>query len=156
MLGVMRAPNERFWVVTDREVVRVSGPDALGYLQGQVSQDLVPMGIGDRRWTFLLQPTGKVDVLARVERTADDTFVFDVAEHGDRIDDFTVTDFIDLGPLDVDLGFIGDAAFSASGTGEIRYQGGLLSADFDGNGSIDFSVILTGAPTINADQILGI
>lgn len=85
-----------------------------------------------------------------------DTFVFDVAEHGDRIDDFTVTDFIDLGPLDVDLGFIGDAAFSASGTGEIRYQGGLLSADFDGNGSIDFSVILTGAPTINADQILGI
>ena len=31
------------------------------------------MAVGDRRWTFLLQPTGKVDVLARVERTADDT-----------------------------------------------------------------------------------
>ena len=44
------------------------------------------MGIGDRRWTFLLQPTGKVDVLARVERTADDTFVFDVdAGYGDEL-----------------------------------------------------------------------
>ena len=86
MLSAMRAPNERFWVVTDREVVRVSGPDALGYLQGQVSQDLLPMAIGDRRWTFLLQPTGKIDVLARVERTADDTFVFDVdAGYGDEL-----------------------------------------------------------------------
>ncbi len=70
--------TEPFWVATDREVVRVSGPDALTYLQGQVSQDLLPMALGDRRWTFLLQPTGKLDVLARVERTADDTFVFDV------------------------------------------------------------------------------
>ena len=44
------------------------------------------MAVGDRRWTFLLQPTGKVDVLARVERTADDTFVFDVdAGYGDAL-----------------------------------------------------------------------
>ena len=63
---------DQFWVATDREVVKVSGPDALTYLQGQVSQDLLPMAIGDRRWTFLLQPTGKVDVLAAVERVADD------------------------------------------------------------------------------------
>ena len=70
--------SEPFWVATDREVVRVSGPDALTYLQSQVSQDLRPMATGDRRWTFLLQPTGKVDVLARVARAAEDTFVFDV------------------------------------------------------------------------------
>lgn len=70
--------SEPFWVATDRDVVRVSGPDALTYLQGQVSQDLLPMAVGDRRWTFLLQPTGKVEVLSRVERTHDDTFVFDV------------------------------------------------------------------------------
>jgi folate-binding protein YgfZ len=78
--------SEPFWVATDREVVRVSGPDALTYLQGQVSQDLLPMAVGDRRWTFLLQPTGKVEVLARVERTHDDTFVFDVdAGYGDEL-----------------------------------------------------------------------
>ena len=78
--------DEPFWVTTDREVVRVSGPDAAAYLQGQVSQDLGPMAVGDRRWTFLLQPTGKVDVLARVEKVADDTFVFDVdAGYGDEL-----------------------------------------------------------------------
>lgn len=75
-----------FWVAVARDVVRVSGPDALTYLQGQVSQDLLPMAVGDRRWTFLLQPTGKVDVLARVERTADDTFVFDIdSGYGDAL-----------------------------------------------------------------------
>ena len=70
--------DDGFWVEVPRDVVRVSGPDALTYLQGQVSQDLSPMPVGDRQWTFLLQPNGKVDVLARVERTADDEFVFDV------------------------------------------------------------------------------
>ena len=74
------------WVASDREVVRVSGPDALTYLQGQVSQDLLTMVVGDRRWTFLLQPTGKIDVLARVTRTADDELVFDVdAGYGDEL-----------------------------------------------------------------------
>ncbi len=52
--------TDTFWVATDREVVRVSGPDALTYLQGQVSQDLLPMAIGDRRWTFVLRPTGEI------------------------------------------------------------------------------------------------
>jgi folate-binding protein YgfZ len=78
--------SEPFWVATDRDVVRVSGPDALTYLQGQVSQDLVPMAVGDRRWSFLLQPTGKVDVLTRIERIADDTFVLDIdAGYGEAL-----------------------------------------------------------------------
>jgi folate-binding protein YgfZ len=72
--------DEGFEVAGSRDVVRVSGSDALTYLQGQVSQDLLSMAVGDRRWTFLLQPTGKVDVLARVERTAEDEFVFDTDE----------------------------------------------------------------------------
>jgi folate-binding protein YgfZ len=92
------------WVATDREVVRVSGPDTLTYLQGQVSQDLVPMAVGDRRWTFLLQPTGKVDVLARVERVADDAFVFDIdAGWGDelvaRLNRFKIRVKVDVEPL---------------------------------------------------------
>jgi folate-binding protein YgfZ len=93
-----------FWVPTVREVVRVSGPDALTYLQGQVSQDVLPMAAGDRRWTFLLQPNGKVDVLARVERTADDTFVLDVdAGYGDllvvRLNRFKIRVKVDVDPL---------------------------------------------------------
>jgi len=95
---------EGFWVATDREVVRVSGPDALTYLQGQMSQDLLPMAIGDRRWTFLLQPTGKVDVLARVERVADDAFVFDIdAGWGDalvaRLNRFKIRVKVEVEPL---------------------------------------------------------
>lgn len=96
--------TEPFWVATDREVVRVSGPDAVTYLQGQVSQDLLPMAVGDRRWTFLLQPTGKIDVLARVERTADDAFVFDV-DHGfgqalvDRLQRFRIRVKVDIEPV---------------------------------------------------------
>ena len=70
--------TDAFWVAEPRDVVRVSGPDALTYLHGQVSQDLLGMAVGDSRWTFLLQPAGRVEVLARVRRTDDDTFVFDV------------------------------------------------------------------------------
>ena len=92
------------WVATDREVVKVSGPDALTYLQGQVSQDLLPTANGDRRWTFLLQPTGKIDVLARVERVADDAFVFDIdAGWGEalvaRLNRFKIRVKVDVEPL---------------------------------------------------------
>jgi folate-binding protein YgfZ len=36
------------------------------------------MAIGESRWTFLLQPTGRVDVLARVEKTGESTYLFDI------------------------------------------------------------------------------
>lgn len=60
-----------------RDVVQVAGPDAMTYLQSQLSQDLRPLQVGQSVWSFVLQPTGKVDVLLRVWRTADDTFVLD-------------------------------------------------------------------------------
>ena len=56
----------------------VEGPDALTYLQSQVSQDLRGLEVGRSRWTFGLQPTGKVDVLARVLRSGDAAFLLDV------------------------------------------------------------------------------
>jgi folate-binding protein YgfZ len=61
-----------------RDVVRVSGPDAVAYLQGQLSQDVEDLDVGATSWTFVLQPTGKVDVWGRVTRTAADAFVLDV------------------------------------------------------------------------------
>ena len=64
--------------VVDRDVVRVSGPDAATYLQGQVSQDVEGLAVGATTWSFVLQPTGKVDTWARVTRTADDAFLLDV------------------------------------------------------------------------------
>jgi folate-binding protein YgfZ len=58
------------WCEIERDVVRVTGDDAETYLQGQCSQDVAALGPGASAWTFLLQPTGKVDVFARVTRVA--------------------------------------------------------------------------------------
>jgi tRNA-modifying protein YgfZ len=61
-----------------RDVVMVEGPDAGTYLQSQLSQEVRDLSVGQSRWTLLLQPTGRVDVLARVLRSGDHAFVFDV------------------------------------------------------------------------------
>lgn len=66
-----------FWCEYPRDVVQVVGPDAASYLQSQLSQDLRPLQVGESTWSFVLQPTGKVEVLLRVWRTADETFVVD-------------------------------------------------------------------------------
>ncbi len=55
----------------------IDGPDAETYLQSQVSQDLRGMAVGDAKWTFLLQPTGRVDVLARVTMVGAERFELD-------------------------------------------------------------------------------
>ena len=55
----------------------VEGPDALSYLHSQVAQDLNGLEVGATTWTLVLEPTGKVESLARVTRTADDRFDFD-------------------------------------------------------------------------------
>ena len=65
------------WLGDQRDAVIVEGPDAATYLQSQASQDLRGLVAGESRWTFLLQPTGRVDVLARVTMLDDETFRLD-------------------------------------------------------------------------------
>ena len=60
-----------------RDVVVVAGPDAATYLQSQVSQDLSGLEVGERRWTFLLEPNGRVAVLAGCTRTGDEEYELD-------------------------------------------------------------------------------
>ncbi len=60
-----------------RDVVHVVGPDAATFLQSQLSQDIRPLAVGDSSWSFLLQPGGKIDVLLRVWRDGDESFVLD-------------------------------------------------------------------------------
>lgn len=62
----------------ERDSVAVEGPDALAFLQGQLSQDLDGMDVGEGRWSFILQPQGKVDALVRVVREDEDSYVLDV------------------------------------------------------------------------------
>ncbi len=59
-----------------RDVLRVAGPDAFSFLQGQLSQD-VNLPIGGSAWSLLLQPQGKVVALLRVVREGDESFLLD-------------------------------------------------------------------------------
>jgi folate-binding protein YgfZ len=60
-----------------RDLVRVSGPDAATYLQGQCSQDLETLEVGASAESLLLTPQGKIDVYHRATRTAADEFLLD-------------------------------------------------------------------------------
>ena len=69
-----------------RDHVIVEGPDALTYLHSQVAQDLDGLAVGESVWTLVLEPTGKIDSLARVRRAAAERFDFDTdAGFGDAL-----------------------------------------------------------------------
>jgi folate-binding protein YgfZ len=61
-----------------RDLLTVTGPDAVTWLQGQLSQDVAGLAVGDVTWTFVLAPQGKVDGWGRVQRIADDGLRIDV------------------------------------------------------------------------------
>src|SRR5262245_49188152 len=61
---------------SDRGFVRVTGPDALSFLQALVSADLDALADGDAAPSLLLHPQGKLDVAFRVVRVgADDLWL---------------------------------------------------------------------------------
>lgn len=94
-----------FWYAVPRDVVEVAGADAASYLQSQLSNDLRPLAVGGSLWSFVLQPTGKVDVLLRVWRTGDESFVLDTdVGFGEamiaRLNRFKIRVKADISPLD--------------------------------------------------------
>ena len=58
--------------------VVVAGPDAVSFVQGQVSQDVTGLAIGASAWSFILEPTGKVCALFLVTRSATDALTCDI------------------------------------------------------------------------------
>ena len=60
-----------------RDRLVLVGPDAGAYLQSQISQEVRDLEVGAARWTLVLDPTGKVEVLARLRRSTDDTYELD-------------------------------------------------------------------------------
>jgi folate-binding protein YgfZ len=91
-----------------RDALVVEGPDALGYLQGQLSQDVAGLGVGDSAWSWLLAPQGKVDALVRVARVGEESVVLDTDPgHGeavlDRLTRFKLRTRVDIRstPLEV-------------------------------------------------------
>ena len=69
-----------------RDVVQVHGPEAISFLQGQLSQDIEGLARGGSLPTLLLQPTGKVEAWLRATRVAGESVVLDVEEgFGDAV-----------------------------------------------------------------------
>jgi len=69
-----------------RDVVFVQGEDAESYLQGQLSQDVVALTIGQSADSLLLEPDGKLSALLRVTRIDPQGFVLEVdGGYGDAV-----------------------------------------------------------------------
>ncbi len=88
-----------------RDFLRVRGPEAFSYLQGQLSQDVSKLEVGEAVDSFLLQPQGKVEAFVRVTRFEDDEAVVDVdAGYGqavlDRLQRFKLRVKAEIEPLD--------------------------------------------------------
>jgi folate-binding protein YgfZ len=108
-----------------RDVVAVRGPDAEGYLQGQLSQDVVGLAVGAAADSLLLEPDGKLSALLRVTRTDGQGYVLDVdAGYGDavvaRLRRFLLRAKIELELLDW-------RCLSLRGSGVDERAGGLLT-----------------------------
>jgi folate-binding protein YgfZ len=61
-----------------RDVLAVRGPEAQEYLQGQLSQDVIALGVGASTDALLLEPDGKLTALLRVTKLDPNDFVLDV------------------------------------------------------------------------------
>ncbi len=69
---------ETTWMArVERDGAALAGPDAVSYLDGQVSQDVAGLEVGGSAWSWILQPAGKVDALVRVTRTGPDSLLVD-------------------------------------------------------------------------------
>ena len=62
----------------EKDFLRVFGTQAESYLQGQLSQEVEGMSDGESRFTFLLQPSGKVDAWLRITRQSESEYLLDV------------------------------------------------------------------------------
>jgi tRNA-modifying protein YgfZ len=91
-------------VTLSRDVLTVSGLDAVEYLQGQCSQDVASLSEGQTADALLLSPQGKVEAMIRVTRTGPDAFLIDTdAGSGDaartRLERFRLRVKVDIEPL---------------------------------------------------------
>lgn len=67
-----------YWTASHLDRVQIVGTDALTYLQSQISQEIRSLAVGESVWTFLLAPTGKVEVFGLLTRLEDQVLVLDV------------------------------------------------------------------------------
>jgi serralysin len=85
--------------------------------------------------------------------TGNDVFQFSFIEKGDKIADFEAGDRIDLRPTGVDFTFIGGSAFSGA-AGQLRFAGGELQGDVNGDGLADLAVTVVGGVVLASNLLI--
>jgi folate-binding protein YgfZ len=126
-----------------RDFVRVAGPDAVTFLQGQLSQDVARLAVAESTWALLLQPQGKVVALLRVLRVGDEELVLETdAGFGaaviERLNRFKLRVKADLDLLDWKCVAVRgpsshEAAAGGGGTVVVADWPGLSGADLVGD-----------------------
>ncbi len=122
-----------------RDVIGCTGPDAAHYLQGQCSQDLAPLEIGESTETLVLAPDGRLEALARVVRFEAETFLLDVdGGHGaallERLARFKLRSRLTLEPLEWVCIALRGAALDAVATPEAPV---VAAVDWNGWAGLD-------------------
>jgi folate-binding protein YgfZ len=125
-----------------RDVVRVAGPEAVAYLQGQLSQDVEALTAGASAESLLLSPQGKIDALVRVTRTGDDELVIDVdGGYGEavvaRLRRFKLRTKADIEALDWRCLALRGPRVTELALGTQRWAGLTLAADWPGLAGVD-------------------
>jgi tRNA-modifying protein YgfZ len=72
---VLRHEAGARWV--ERDALLVRGRDTVSYLQGQLSQELSGLEVGQATLSLLLEPQGRMDALIRVTRVGHEAIVLD-------------------------------------------------------------------------------
>jgi len=116
-----------------RDFVAVHGPDAVKFLQGQLSQQ-VEVAVGESAWALVLQPQGKLDSFLRFRREADDRYVLETdAGFGDglaeRLNRFKLRIKADVEPLAWKCLAVRGPAAAATGGNMVSDWPGLPGAD---------------------------
>lgn len=127
----MELPSGLERVLGPRDVVVVEGADAQSYLQSQVSQDLTGMTVGESRWSFVLEPTGKIDSFTRITRVAEERF-----------------------ELDTDAGF-GDALLARVNRFKIRVDATTSLAESRGGAADESARVAAGWPKMGVEIVPG-
>ncbi len=124
-----------------RDVFSVRGDDAESYLQGQLSQDVLALGIGATADSLLLQPDGKLTALLRVTRVDAQGFVLDTdAGFGDamvaRLKKFLLRSKVEIERLPWRCLALRGTGVSAAAAGllTVLEEGGALRLPFEWNG----------------------
>ncbi|MEN8040637.1 MAG: hypothetical protein ABFR95_03950 [Actinomycetota bacterium] len=85
--------------IAERDLVVVSGADAGGYLQAQLTQDILKLGVGESAWSFLLTPKSEIIALMEVTRTGSAEYTLSMEAGWGDVVRTTIDEF--LGRMDI-------------------------------------------------------